>query len=119
MANYQSSKELREKIETAELSMGLRHTGTREALIAAGLAKPGQFPGEPDCGKWSTVFPADGEHRKRQVSRRSPYLYDVVVYWNPDERAAYAEKSREDIEAVAAARADPEFQRFLSRLPKS
>lgn len=85
------------KIETSECSIGVRHDGTREALIAAGLAKPEQFPGEPGCGKTSTVFPRDGkkswrsttERRRIRVSRRGPSLYTVLVYWTADERAAY------------------------------
>jgi hypothetical protein len=34
--------------------------GTKAELIAAGIASDGQFPGDPDCGKTSQGFNADG-----------------------------------------------------------
>ncbi len=96
-------------IETQKVGgYGLRYSGTRQALIAAGIAKAGQFPGEPGCGIWSTVFPADGERRRMQVKRRSPYLYYVLVYATPEERAAYEAKTYADAKAYAASRSREE-----------
>lgn len=89
MAESESTKARRTKIETEELFWATVHTGTREMLIAAGQARPEQFPGEPGCGKTSTVFPAVGAERKKQVRRRSTYLYEVAIYKTRDEQAAW------------------------------
>lgn len=114
-------------IETLEILPGIRHSGTRKALIAAGLAIAGQFPGEPGCGTTSTVFPGEGERVKIQVRRRSPYLYDVLVYWTPEEeKLACAKRSAAVVGRLAKSRqrtlrasvtrteGDRAFQRFMS-----
>lgn len=90
-------RERRGKIETHECSLGVRHEGTREMLVAAGLAKPEQFPGEAGCGKTSTTFPRDKSKswrstpncRRIRVTKRGPFLYEVLVYWAREERDAY------------------------------
>lgn len=103
MADSQSTKDRREKIESDERYWATVHTGTRDMLIAAGLAKLEQFPGEPGCGKSSTVFrPKDGS-RKFKVSRRSTYLYEVSIYKTPEERAKYEAEESAEIQANAAA----------------
>jgi hypothetical protein len=92
MADSQEARGYNETIERCEYFQGVRHTGNRASLIAAELARLEQFPGEPGCGKTSTVFPAEGERRKFRVSRRSTYIYEVTIYWNPEERAAYEQR---------------------------
>jgi hypothetical protein len=71
-------------------------------LIAAGRAKPEHFPGQPGCGSWSTRFwPENG--RKFRVScytapalRSENTLFEVEIYSNREEKAAYraAERAR-------------------------
>lgn len=89
MADNAEAKARRERIEVEERHWATVHCGTREALITAGLARPEQFPGEPGCGKTSTVFPAAGAERKKQIRRRSTYLYEVAFYKTGEETAAY------------------------------
>lgn len=119
MADSESTKARRAKIETGEWCWATVHTGTREMLIAAGYAKPEQFPGEPGCGKTSTVFPAVGAERKKRVRRRSTYLYEVAFYKTAAESAAYwaeREASMPSQDASAAPKAATELDPILHRL---
>lgn len=79
------------------------YTGTREALIAAGHAKPDQFPGEPGCGKTSTSFLATPELRKMRVSRRSADMFQVAVHCTREERQARVAAATAKVEAKATA----------------
>ena len=99
MADSQAARERREEVAVEGYSWGTAYTGGREALIAAGLAKPEYFPGEPGCGKTTTDFrPKDGG-RKFTVSRRSKYLYVVSILRTPEEVERFdAAKVREDAE---------------------
>lgn len=91
-------------IEVDERHWAVVHEGTREALIASGLAKAGQFPGEPGCGKTSTVFPGDGERRKikvsiARVSAGKAIAFQVAVYRTKAESQAYSEKWQAEVKA--------------------
>lgn len=99
MADNSEAKARRESIERTTFFHGVRHTGTREVLIEAGLAKADQFPGQPGCGKTSTTFQAVGDQKKIQVSRRSTYLFDVVVHFTKAERKEYQARQYAAIEA--------------------
>lgn len=47
-------------IQTRSETWSDEYVGTREALIAAGLAKPGEFPGDPGRNKTVTSYAPDG-----------------------------------------------------------
>lgn len=74
------------------------YKGTKESLIAAGVAKEEQFPGMPGCGKLSTTFDSAGErvftkcasslkHGYRKVSTAGKQ-FEVLVYAGGDELEA-------------------------------
>lgn len=91
-------------IEVDERDWAVVYEGTREALIASGLAKAGQFPGEPGCGKTSTVFPGEGDRRKIKVSiarvrAGKAIAFQVAVYRTKAEYEAHWEKWNAESEA--------------------
>lgn len=100
-------------IETDEHASVTAHYGTREALIAAGLATTGQFPGEPGCGKTSTVFPAKNGERRKQVRRCSSRIYEVRIDKTPEERAAYQAEFEAFIMQEQSARERERYTRAL------
>lgn len=71
------------------------YKGTREALVAAGLAEPFQFPGEPGCGAGRTTFTPEGkrvslgsiaaQEGSRTVLRVGKY-FEVRIQVSNDER---------------------------------
>jgi len=88
-----------EALERWDSAPCVTYIADRETLIAAGVVKPGQFPGEPGCGKTSTVFPGAGERKKTRVyvvslRNRKPFRFGVDVYRTPEERAAYIERAQ-------------------------
>lgn len=89
-------------IKVEERHWATVHIGRMDELIAAGLAKPEEFPGMPGCGKTSTIFrTADGKRKLKKVSRRSTSCWEVAVYRTPGETAAFEATERKEIEAAA------------------
>src|SRR5581483_870613 len=107
-------------LEVEEFHLGRRYSGSPSALIAAGVAAAEQFPGQPGCGKTSTVFAVGG--RKVRVTRRGPQLFDVVVRWTKEERSAYDARqakylaAREQERAAEQARAAEEVSRRAAEI---
>lgn len=87
------------------------YRGTREALIAAGLAKPEHFPGEKKHLSWH--YPAAGENWS--IRRREGKLYCLTKL--KDKRGIVdQELAAFKLAAAARARGDSAFQGFLQRV---
>ena len=66
----QPSATTREGVEVRRSAWCDIHTGSKEALIATGIAKDGQFPGDPGRGRTSASYSSDGTFRRTKRARR-------------------------------------------------
>lgn len=79
-------------------SWGQIISGTRAALVEAGIVPDGGFPGDPGARR-HTAKSIDANGREVRVSPRGKYLYAVWRDWTPEERDAYyAEQTRREAE---------------------
>jgi len=109
------------EIRTEERHWATVHIGGRDELIAVGHAKPEEFPGQPGCGKTSTIFRKPDGSKWKKVSRRSTYWWEVAFYKTPEQTAAFMTDADRQIKAMAAgadgrvseAELDGAFQRFM------
>lgn len=83
------------QVESREGSLYWVHAGYRPELIAAGLIKPGQFPGDPGQRKTASRFVnADG---KMCRATTSGMMTHVFVYFTPEEQLAHDIRSKKRI----------------------
>ncbi|MFA5913897.1 MAG: hypothetical protein WC830_10120 [Burkholderiales bacterium] len=71
------------------------HAGYRPELIAAGLIKPGQFPGDPGQRKTASRF-VNADGRKCRATT-SGMIIRVHVYYTPEEQLAYDIRTKKAI----------------------
>lgn len=76
------------------------YTGTKDALVAKGIARPEWFPGDPACPRKCTYRTPD---KRIEVHRRNKKLFDVLVEL-PEEEKERRERLEESRRAMEKAR---------------
>lgn len=109
------------EIEVEEYCWGEIYKGSKPALVAAGLAEPRRFPGDPGNNKVMQTF-YEGD-RKTVVRRASKTKYHVWLECSKEEEAnrlakAKAEKARR-VEAERQLGLRRALKQALDALPKS
>ena len=114
-------------IETERKTWTDDFIGTREQLIEAGLARPGEFPGDPGRNKTVTSYRSDGTYKPhcrgsgiddggRRISLEGKSKFRVAVHLSREERMRRSEAAvcRESAAANAQSERNKAGQRFLA-----